>query len=122
MKRARAVAKKARRSSNSGTKGCRRWAPDAAGGVPQHLGRGGHFGPMVPAGSVRSSGGAPCPPQEADRGLAMDARDGYDFVQDRAFLRPGGGLGIPLPRPGCVLAKAGSGRGHLLCGLGNRDF
>jgi hypothetical protein len=52
----------------------------------------------------------------------MDPRDGHDLVEDRALLGPGAGLRIPLTLPGCVLPKARTGHGHLLGGLGNRDF
>ena len=52
----------------------------------------------------------------------MDPRDGDDLVQDRPLLGAGGGVRIAFTLADRILAKTGSGHGHLLGGLGNRDF
>ena len=107
-----------------GDEGLQAMGPDASGRLPQHLGRGGHVRAIVartPGVPGPARGRRPAP-QQADRRLAMDPRDGDDLVQDRALLGAGGGLRIPFTLSDGVLAKTGSGHGRLLGGLGNRDF
>src|SRR5262249_6080371 len=110
------------RSSNSGTKGCRRWAPmrplacqrvaaAAATSAPYCRGR-----PVRTGGGVLRGG-----PQQADDRLAVDAGDGDDLVQELALL-PSGGLLVQLSLSRGILSQAGSGHGALLAWIGNRDF
>jgi biotin operon repressor len=71
------------------------------------------------AGATR--GRARRPPQQADGRLAVQPGDGHHLVQQPVFLRPRGAQ-IALPLEGGVLPQTGSGHGHLLVGIGNRDY
>jgi hypothetical protein len=96
---------------------------DVARGLGEQLGRGGHGG-AVPARAARAGATrrrARRAPQQADGRLAMQPGDRHHFVQQPVFLRPRGAQ-VALPLHGGVLPQTGSGHGHLLGGVGNRDF
>jgi hypothetical protein len=96
---------------------------DVAAGLREHLRGGGHGGAVAarPAGARPRGPRARGPMQEPDRRLAVDAGDGHDLVQ-QPVLRRARGAQIALPLHGGVLPQTGSGHGHLLGGVGNRDF
>jgi hypothetical protein len=96
---------------------------DVAGGLGEQLGRGGH-GRAVEAWASRAGaphGRARRPAQQADGRLAVKPRDGHHLVQQPVLLRPRRAQ-VALPLHGRVLPQTGSGHGHLLAGVGNRDF
>jgi hypothetical protein len=96
---------------------------DPAAGQPQDRGRGGDVRAVrarAPARPRRRPGPRRAA-EEADDGLAVDAGDGHDLIQELAFLGPGR-VPIALPLDGGILPKAGSRHGSLLGWIGNRDF
>lgn len=96
---------------------------DAAAGLPQDLGHGGHRGAV----GARAATGPGCRPEprdatkQPDRRLAVDAGHGHDFVQQPMLLGSSRPL-VPLALLGRVLPQARSGHRHLLGGFGNPDF
>jgi hypothetical protein len=96
---------------------------DAATGLPQDRGRGGDLGPVATRAAARARlrsrpGHAS---QQPDSGFAVQAGNGHHLVQEPVLLEPARVL-VPLTLNRGILPKAGSRHGHLLGGLGNRDF
>ncbi len=98
--------------------------PDVPGGLPQHLDGRGDGGTVDarPAGARSGGRGPRRPTEQPDGGLAMEASHGDDLVEQRAFLRSGGGQ-VPFSLQRGVLPQARSRHGLLpRLGVGNRDF
>jgi hypothetical protein len=96
---------------------------DVARGLGEQLGRGGHGG-AVPARAARAGatrGWAQRAPQQADGRLAMQPGDRHHLGQQPVFFRPRRAQ-VALPLHGGILPQTGSRHGHLLAGVGNRDF
>ena len=96
---------------------------DVAGGLGEQVGRGGHGGAVsawaARAGATR--GGAQRASPQADGRLAMQPGDRHHLGQQPVFFRPRRAQ-VPLPLHGGILPQTGSRHGHLLVGVGNRDF
>jgi len=106
-----------------GHEGVQPMGPDPAARLPQDLGghrdRGAVLArPAARAGRAPRARGAT---QQSDGGLAVDARDRHDLVQERSLLGPRA-LQVALPLDRGVFPKAGSCHGLLPTGVRNRDF
>ncbi len=96
---------------------------DPAAGLPQDLSGGGDLGAVAgrPPGARGPCRRSRLAAQQPDGGLAMNASDGDDLVQELPLLGARR-LQVTLPLDDGVLPKAGSCHGLLLGGVGNRDF
>ena len=105
-----------------GHEGVQPMGPDPAARLPQDLGgrrdrRAILARPAARAGRAARARGAA---QQSDGGLAVDARDRHDLVQELSLLGTRA-LQVALPLDRGVFPKAGSCHGLLPTGVGNRD-
>ena len=125
-----------RRSSNSGTKGCKRWGPMWPAASHNTAAAAADLG-AVPTGAAAAriaSRAARRAPQQADDRFAMQLRHRHDLIEQGALVCPARELSIALALADSVLPKAEGRHGLLLRGVrcghfrlrppffGNRSF